>query len=92
MRHTKASRFIRQLLAAALYKDPYPVKWLREDMEKQGCPFHKVEAVARSLGVESVEYRGRTCWRLPDKVLPFVPRDCYGYVFHRYHDRQGRVA
>jgi hypothetical protein len=40
MRNDKASREIRQLLAAALYREPWPLEWLREG--SKAWPFHKV--------------------------------------------------
>jgi hypothetical protein len=94
MRNDKASREIRQLLAAALYREPWNVECLRYGMERRGWPFHKVEGAAKSLGVESFEYEGQTYWRLPDNVLPFVPRHCHDavYVSRRYRHSGGNAA
>jgi hypothetical protein len=68
-------RLLRHLVGLTLFVEgPRPAA----DMQNRACrnsyPLTTLFAAAQSLGVEVFEHNGEKYWRLPENVVPFVPR------------------
>jgi hypothetical protein len=69
---------IRWCVSYTLYaRGPHPQSHFEEMATKSKWDTRSLLAVARRLGVEAYEQDGVTWWRLPEVVVPFMPREAF---------------
>jgi hypothetical protein len=68
-------KLLRHLVGLTLFVEgPRSAAHMEDRARRHNYPRRTLFAAAQSLGVEVFEHDGENYWRLPENIVPFIPR------------------